>query len=71
MSAVITPDIFQTLARTWCESPEPDAARDWPTAQLDQLAERAVRESMFFLVWSCLQLVLEGNLRELSCRAGE
>ena len=30
-------------------------------------AERAVRESMFFLVWSCPQLVLEGNLRELSC----
>jgi alkylation response protein AidB-like acyl-CoA dehydrogenase len=30
-------------------------------------AERAVRESMFFLVWSCPQQVLEGNLRELSC----
>lgn len=30
-------------------------------------AERAVRESMFFLVWSCPQLVLEGNLRELAC----
>ena len=30
-------------------------------------AERAVRESMFFLVWSCPQLVLEGNLRELTC----
>ena len=34
-------------------------------------AERAVRESMFFLVWSCPQLVLEGNLRELSCGAAE
>jgi alkylation response protein AidB-like acyl-CoA dehydrogenase len=30
-------------------------------------AERAVRESMFFLVWSCPQQVLIGNLRELSC----
>lgn len=30
-------------------------------------AERAVRESMFFLVWSCPQLVLEGNLRQLAC----
>ncbi len=30
-------------------------------------AERAVRESMFFLVWSCPQPVLEANLRELSC----
>jgi alkylation response protein AidB-like acyl-CoA dehydrogenase len=30
-------------------------------------AERAVRESLFFLVWSCPQLVLEGNLRELAC----
>lgn len=30
-------------------------------------AERAVRESMFFLVWSCPQVVLAGNLRELSC----
>lgn len=30
-------------------------------------AERAVRESMFFLVWSCPQQVLVGNLRELSC----
>ncbi len=29
-------------------------------------AERAVRESMFFLVWSCPQQVLEGNLRELT-----
>ena len=34
-------------------------------------AERAIRESMFFLVWSCPQLVLEGNLRELSCGANE
>jgi len=34
-------------------------------------SERAVRESMFFLVWSCPQLVLEGNLRELSCATGE
>lgn len=30
-------------------------------------AERAVRESMFFLVWSCPQPVLAANLRELSC----
>lgn len=30
-------------------------------------AERAVRESMFFLVWSCPQPVLAGNLRELAC----
>lgn len=30
-------------------------------------AERAVRESMFFLVWSCPQPVLEANLRELAC----
>ena len=30
-------------------------------------AERAVRESMFFLVWSCPQQVLVRNLRELSC----
>lgn len=33
-------------------------------------AERAVRESMFFLVWSCPQSVLEGNLRELTCGHG-
>ncbi|MCP4175025.1 MAG: acyl-CoA/acyl-ACP dehydrogenase [Fuerstiella sp.] len=30
-------------------------------------AERAVRESMFFLVWSCPQPVLVANLRELAC----
>lgn len=30
-------------------------------------AERAVRESMFFMVWSCPQPVLNANLRELSC----
>lgn len=30
-------------------------------------AERVVRESMFFLVWSCPQQVLVRNLRELSC----
>ncbi len=30
-------------------------------------AERAVRESMFFLVWSCPQPVLSANLRELAC----
>ncbi|MCA9063082.1 MAG: acyl-CoA/acyl-ACP dehydrogenase [Planctomycetaceae bacterium] len=29
-------------------------------------AERAVREAMFFLVWSCPRPVLEGNLREMS-----
>ena len=33
-------------------------------------AERAVRESMFFLVWSCPQPVLHGNLSELSCAVG-
>jgi alkylation response protein AidB-like acyl-CoA dehydrogenase len=32
-------------------------------------AERAVRESMFFLVWSCPQPVLSANLRELACGA--
>jgi len=32
-------------------------------------AERAVRESMFFLVWSCPQPVLTANLRELACVA--
>lgn len=32
-------------------------------------AERAVRESMFFLVWSCPQPVLAANLRELACAA--
>lgn len=32
-------------------------------------AERAVRESMFFLVWSCPQPVLTANLRELACMA--
>ncbi|MEQ9411271.1 MAG: acyl-CoA dehydrogenase family protein [Fuerstiella sp.] len=30
-------------------------------------AEQAVRESMFFLVWSCPQPVLSANLRELAC----
>lgn len=30
-------------------------------------AARAVRESMFFLVWSCPQPVLQANLQELSC----
>lgn len=33
-------------------------------------AEQAVRESMFFLVWSCPQPVLHGNLSELSCAVG-
>jgi alkylation response protein AidB-like acyl-CoA dehydrogenase len=33
-------------------------------------AERAVRESMFFLVWSCPQPVLFANLRELACMSG-
>ena len=32
-------------------------------------AERAVREAMFFLVWSCPQPVLDANLRELACVA--
>ncbi len=31
-------------------------------------AELAVREAMFFLVWSCPQPVVEGVLNELSCR---
>jgi alkylation response protein AidB-like acyl-CoA dehydrogenase len=30
-------------------------------------AEQAVREAMFFLVWSCPKPVVEANLRELSC----
>lgn len=30
-------------------------------------AERAVRESLFFLVWSCPQAVLDASLKELSC----
>lgn len=30
-------------------------------------AERAVREAMFFLVWSCPQPVLTANLREFAC----
>lgn len=33
-------------------------------------AERAVRESMFFLVWSCPLPVLHGNLSELACAVG-
>ncbi|MEZ6039834.1 MAG: acyl-CoA dehydrogenase family protein [Planctomycetaceae bacterium] len=34
-------------------------------------AERAVRESMFFMVWSCPQPVLNANLKELSCRLND
>ena len=34
-------------------------------------AERAVREAMFFLVWSCPQPVLAANLRQLACAIGE
>ena len=34
-------------------------------------AERAVRESMFFLVWSCPQPVLTANLRELACATAD
>lgn len=30
-------------------------------------AERIVRESMFFLVWSCPQPVVQANLREFAC----
>ena len=33
-------------------------------------AERAVREAMFFLVWSCPQPVVQGVLEELTCREG-
>jgi alkylation response protein AidB-like acyl-CoA dehydrogenase len=33
-------------------------------------AELAVREAMFFLVWSCPQPIIEGVLTELSCREG-
>jgi hypothetical protein len=32
-------------------------------------AERAVREAMFFLVWSCPQPVLAAALREFACLA--
>lgn len=31
-------------------------------------AERAIREAMFFYVWSCPQSVVQGNLQELACR---
>ncbi len=31
------------------------------------LAERTVRESMFFLVWSCPQIVAQAALREFAC----
>lgn len=31
-------------------------------------AERAIREAMFFYVWSCPQSVVHGNLHELACR---
>lgn len=31
-------------------------------------AERAIREAMFFYVWSCPQTVVHGNLQELACR---
>ena len=49
------------------------AAQSWLAATkgagfvAGHLAERAVRESMFFLVWSCPKPVLTANLRELSC----
>lgn len=33
-------------------------------------AELAVREAMFFLVWSCPQPVAQGVLQELTCREG-
>lgn len=33
-------------------------------------AELAVREAMFFLVWSCPQPVVQGVLEELTCREG-
>jgi alkylation response protein AidB-like acyl-CoA dehydrogenase len=33
-------------------------------------AELAVREAMFFLVWSCPQPVVQGVLEELACREG-
>lgn len=33
-------------------------------------AELAVREAMFFLVWSCPQIVVDGVLSELTCRDG-
>jgi len=33
-------------------------------------AERAVREAMFFLVWSCPQPVLHAALREFACVLG-
>ena len=31
-------------------------------------AERAVREAMFFLVWSCPQPVVESTLKALMCQ---
>ncbi len=31
-------------------------------------SERAIREAMFFYVWSCPQSVVHGNLQELACR---
>jgi hypothetical protein len=31
-------------------------------------AERAVREAMFFQVWSCPQAVVNSTLSELACR---
>ena len=34
-------------------------------------AERAVREAMFFLVWSCPQPVVSAALREFACVIGE
>jgi alkylation response protein AidB-like acyl-CoA dehydrogenase len=34
-------------------------------------AERAVREAMFFLVWSCPQPVVNAALRQFACLAGE
>ena len=32
-------------------------------------AERAIREAMFFYVWSCPQSVVHGNLQELACHS--
>jgi hypothetical protein len=34
-------------------------------------AERAVREAMFFLVWSCPQPVVSAALREFACVIGD
>ena len=77
MSLIVSHDAFQTLVRTLSEIAGPDSVDFRPTAQQElpgeagyiagHPEERAVRECLFFVVWSCPQQVLAGNLRELSC----